>query len=285
GKQMPHFLSMTATPIPRTLALTIYGDLDISFISEMPKGRQKIITKVVSPHQREQAYEFIKKEVKKGRQIFVICPRIDPPDKTKQSKTFLLWTEVKAVKEEYEKLNEKVFPDLKIAMLHGKMKSKEKEETMSNFKNKKTDVLVSTSVVEVGIDIPNASVMMIEGADRFGLAQLHQFRGRVGRDKHQSYCFLFSTNGQATSRLRALVKCENGFELAEKDMQIRGAGQFYGIRQSGFPDLAMDSLKDLPFVKSVRQEASDLLEKDPELKIHPLLLNKLLKFKRGIHLE
>jgi ATP-dependent DNA helicase RecG len=296
GKQMPHFLSMTATPIPRTLALTIYGDLDISFISEMPKGRQKIITKVVSPQEREQAYEFIKKEVKKGRQIFVICPRIDPPDKTKQSKTFLLWAEVKAVKEEYEKLNEKVFPDLKIAMLHGKMSAKEKQKIMEDFsgsavasgeggKNKKTDVLVSTSVVEVGIDIPNASVMMIEGADRFGLAQLHQFRGRVGRDKHQSYCFLFSTNGQATSRLRALVKCENGFELAEKDMQIRGAGQFYGIRQSGFPDLAMDSLKNLPFVKSVRQEASDLLEKDPELKIHPLLLNKLLKFKRGIHLE
>ena len=299
GKQakfIPHLLSMTATPIPRTLALTIYGDLDISFISEMPKGRQKIITKVVSPQEREQAYEFIKKEVKKGRQIFVICPRIDPPDKTKQSKTFLLWAEVKAVKEEYEKLNEKVFPDLKIAMLHGKMSAKEKQKIMEDFsgsavasgeggKNKKTDVLVSTSVVEVGIDIPNASVMMIEGADRFGLAQLHQFRGRVGRDKHQSYCFLFSTNGQATSRLRALVKCENGFELAEKDMQIRGAGQFYGIRQSGFPDLAMDSLKDLPFVKSVRQEASDLLEKDPELKIHPLLLNKLLKFKRGIHLE
>lgn len=296
GKQMPHFLSMTATPIPRTLALTIYGDLDISLISEMPKGRQKIITKVVSPNQREQAYEFIRREVKKGRQVFVICPRIEPQvnspstvngtsPQLKIDSRKLLWAEVKAVKEEYEKLNEKVFPDLKIAILHGKMKSKEKEEAMSNFKNKKTDVLVSTSVVEVGIDIPNASVMMIEGADRFGLAQLHQFRGRVGRDKHQSYCFLFSTSGQTTSRLRALVKCENGFELAEKDMQIRGPGQFYGIRQSGLPDLAMDSLENLPFVKSVRQEANNLLEKDPELKIHPLLLNKLLEFKKSIHLE
>ena len=296
GKQMPHFLSMTATPIPRTLALTIYGDLDISLISEMPKGRQKIITKVVSPNQREQAYEFIRREVKKERQVFVICPRIEPQvnspstvngtsPQLKIDSRKLLWAEVKAVKEEYEKLNEKVFPDLKIAILHGKMKSKEKEEAMSNFKNKKTDVLVSTSVVEVGIDIPNASVMMIEGADRFGLAQLHQFRGRVGRDKHQSYCFLFSTSGQTTSRLRALVKCENGFELAEKDMQIRGPGQFYGIRQSGLPDLAMDSLENLPFVKSVRQEANNLLEKDPELKIHPLLLNKLLEFKKSIHLE
>lgn len=296
GKQMPHFLSMTATPIPRTLALTIYGDLDISLISEMPKGRQKIITKVVSPNQREQAYEFIRREVKKGRQVFVICPRIEPQvnspstvngasPQLKIDSRKLLWAEVKAVKEEYEKLNEKIFPDLKIAILHGKMKSKEKEEAMSNFKNKKTDVLVSTSVVEVGIDIPNASVMMIEGADRFGLAQLHQFRGRVGRDKHQSYCFLFSTSGQTTSRLRALVKCENGFELAEKDMQIRGPGQFYGIRQSGLPDLAMDSLENLPFVKSVRQEANNLLEKDPELKIHPLLLNKLLEFKKSIHLE
>ncbi|MBA7681809.1 ATP-dependent DNA helicase RecG [subsurface metagenome] len=285
GKQMPHFLSMTATPIPRTLALTIYGDLDISLLNEMPKGRQKIITKVVSPHQREQAYEFIRREVKKGRQIFVICPRIEPPDKTKQSKTFLLWAEVKAVKEEYEKLNEKVFPDLKIVMLHGKLKSQEKEQIMVDFSAKKTDVLVSTSVVEVGIDIPNASVMMIEGADRFGLAQLHQFRGRVGRDKHQSYCFLFSTSGQATPRLRALVKCENGFELAEKDMQIRGAGQFYGIRQSGLPDLAMDSLKDLPFVKSVRQEANNLLKSDPEFKKQPLLAEKLSEFKKSIHLE
>ena len=310
GKQMPHLLSMTATPIPRTLALTIYGDLDISLISEMPKGRQKIITKVIPPNQREQSYEFIRREIKNGRQVFVICPRIEPQvnspsavdgvnPQLKIDSRKLLWSEVKAVKEEYEKLNEKVFPDLKIAMLHGKMSAVEKQKVMKDFsassrrdlaskrggKNKKTDVLVSTSVVEVGIDIPNATVMMIEGADRFGLAQLHQFRGRVGRDKYQSYCFLFSTSGNTTSRLQALTKCENGFELAEKDMQIRGPGQFYGIRQSGLPDLAMDSLKDLGFVKSVREEAANFLKKDPELKSHPLLLNKLMQFKKSIHLE
>lgn len=293
---MPHLLSMTATPIPRTLALTIYGDLDISLIDEMPKGRQKIITKIVPPNQREQAYEFIRKEVKNGRQIFVICPRIEPQANSpstvngashqlKIDSRKLLWSEVKAVKEEYEKLNEKIFPDLKIAMMHGKLKAKEKEEIMSNFKNKKTDILVSTSVIEVGIDIPNATIMMVEGADRFGLAQLHQFRGRVGRGKHQSYCFLFSTSGETTSRLRALQKCENGFELAEKDMQIRGPGQFYGVRQSGMPDLAMNSLKDLQFVKTVRQQANDLLEEDPELKSHPLLIEKLKEFKKSIHLE
>ena len=293
---VPHLLSMTATPIPRTLALTIYGDLDISLIDEMPKGRQKIITKIIPPKQREQAYEFIRREVKNGRQVFVICPRIEPQvnspsavngasHQLKIDSRKLLWSEVKAVKEEYEKLNEKVFPDLKIAMMHGKLKAKEKEEIMTNFKNKKTDVLVSTSVIEVGIDMPNATVMMIEGADRFGLAQLHQFRGRVGRGEHQSYCFLFSTSGETTSRLRALQKCENGFELAEKDMQIRGPGQFYGVKQSGLPDLAMDSLKDLPFIKIVRQEAIDLLETDSKLKSHPLLIEKLKEFKKSIHLE
>jgi len=288
GENIPHLLSMTATPIPRTLALTIYGDLDISLLDEMPKGRQKIITKVIPPGQRDQAYEFIRREVKKGRQVFVICPRIEPPNDKEQTKIDvrkLLWDEVKAVEEEYEKLSQKIFPELKIAMLHGKLKSKEKEEIMIDFKNKKTNVLVSTSVVEVGIDIPNATVMMIEGADRFGLAQLHQFRGRVGRGKYQSFCFLFSTSGETTSRLRALTKCENGFELAEKDMQIRGPGQFYGLRQSGLPDLAMDSLKDLNLVKTIRQEASDLLEKDPELKRFPLLSQKLLRFKQTIHLE
>lgn len=296
GKQVPHLLSMTATPIPRTLALTIYGDLDISLIDEMPIGRQKIITKVIPPNQREQAYEFIRREVKNGQQVFVICPRIEPSIKKEQeidpktgqiklSPAQLLWSEVKAVKEEYEKLNEKVFSDLKIAMLHGKLKAKEKEEIMTDFKNKKTNVLVSTSVVEVGIDIPNATVMMIEGADRFGLAQLHQFRGRVGRGKHQSYCFLFSTSGDTTTRLRALTKCENGFELAEKDMAIRGPGQFYGVRQSGLPDLAMDSLKDLNLIKTVRKEANDLLESDPELKKYPLLMDKIKEFKQNIHLE
>jgi ATP-dependent DNA helicase RecG len=170
-------------------------------------------------------------------------------------------------------------------MIHGRIKSKEKERIMSDFKNKKTDILVSTSVIEVGIDIPNATVMMIEGADRFGLAQLHQFRGRVGRGEHQSYCFLFSTSGETTARLRALQKCDNGFELAEKDLQIRGPGQFYGVAQSGLPDLAMASLKDLELIKSTRAEAMDLLKKDPDLRYYPLLSEKLSQFTQTIHLE
>jgi ATP-dependent DNA helicase RecG len=306
SKTMPHLLSMTATPIPRTLALTIYGDLDISLINEMPKGRQKIITKIVPPEQREQAYEFIRREVKKGRQVFVICPRIEPSanknnlelnenGQFKLDAKKLLWAEVKAVKEEYEKLATKIFPDLKIAMIHGKMSAKEKQKVMEDFsaqggsasggKDKKTDVLVSTSVIEVGIDVPNATVMMIEGADRFGLAQLHQFRGRVGRGEYQSYCFLFSTSGETTTRLRAIQKCENGFELAEKDLEIRGPGQFYGVKQSGLPDLAMNSLKDIQLIKSTREQAAELLSKDPELKYHPLLGEKLAQFKQIIHLE
>ena len=281
-KTMPHLLSMTATPIPRTLTLTIYGDLDISLIDEMPKGRQKIITRIVTPNERESAYEFIRREIKKGRQCFVICPRIEA---AKIDAKNLLWLEVKAVKEEYEKLATKIFPDLKIEMLHGKIKAKDKDRIMNDFRNKKTNILVSTSVIEVGIDIPNATVMMIEGADKFGLAQLHQFRGRVGRGEHQSYCFLLSTSGQETSRLKALQKCENGFELAEKDLEIRGPGQFYGVRQSGLPDLAMNGLKNIHLVKSTREEALGLLSKDPELKNHPLLSKKLSNFKQAIHLE
>lgn len=178
-----------------------------------------------------------------------------------------------------------IFPDLRVDMLHGRIKAKDKEKIMAKFRDKQTDILVSTSVIEVGIDIPNATIMMIEGADRFGLAQLHQFRGRVGRGEHQSYCFLFSTSGEATHRLRALVKSENGFELAEKDMEIRGPGQFYGLRQSGMPDLAMNSLKDLEFIKSTREQALNLLKTDSELKKSPLLAEKIKQFKQKIHLE
>ena len=173
---------MTATPIPRSLALTIYGDLDLSILSQMPKDRLKIITKIVSSENRQKAYQFIRKQIAEGRQVFVICPLIEPSDKLG----------VKAVKQEYEKLDKNVFPDLKIGLLHGKLKPQEKEKIMEDLKNNKINILVSTSVVEVGIDIPNATVMMIEGAERFGLAQMHQFRGRVGRSKYQSYCFLFT---------------------------------------------------------------------------------------------
>ena len=207
---IPHLLSMTATPIPRTLAMTIYGDLDLSTITQLPKGRKQVITHIVSPAERVKAYNAIRQQITQGRQAFVICPRIERTEKSPKD------VDVKTVKEEYEKLSKKVFPDLRVEMLHGKMPSKEKEQVMRRFKFKKIDILVSTSVVEVEVDIPNATVMMIEGADRFGLAQLHQFRGRVGRAEHQSYCFLFceSRSTSARQRLKALERHASGFELA-----------------------------------------------------------------------
>ena len=283
GGNIPHFLSMTATPIPRTLALTIYGDLDLSLITQMPKGRKKIITEIIEPKNREKTYLFIREEVKKGRQVFVICPRIE----AKKTEDVLGWSEVKAVEAEYERLSKEVFPDLRMGILHGKMKSKEKEKIMKDFKSKKTDILVSTSVVEVGIDIPNASVMMIEGAERFGLAQLHQFRGRVGRSEHQSYCFLLTTFPDQLNRkrLKALVSYDSGFKLAEKDLDLRGPGDLSGTRQWGLPDIAMNSLKDLPLIEKTRQLAKDLLSRDPELKKYPLLSEKVKQFREKIHLE
>jgi len=301
-KRIPHLLSMTATPIPRTLALTVYGDLDLSLIIQMPKGRKKIITKIISPKEREKTYLFIKKQVGQGRQVFVICPRIEnkknaPPDASTHrrvdvrgwgdKKDFNGWAEVKAVEEEYKKLSKEVFPNLKVAMLHGKMKSKEKEKIMKDFKNKKSDILVSTSVVEVGIDVPNATVMMIEGAERFGLAQLHQFRGRVGRAEHQSYCFLLTTLPDQLNRrrLKAMVDFDSGFKVAEKDLEIRGPGDFTGTRQWGIPDLTMESLKDLSLIEKTREAAKAILQQDPELKKYPALREKLKRFREKIHLE
>jgi ATP-dependent DNA helicase RecG len=277
-KVIPHVLSMTATPIPRTLALTIYGDLDLSLIDELPKGRKKIITKVVPPKEREKTYQFIKKEIKKGRQVFIICPRIE----AKESEI----TEIKAVKEEHKRLSEKVFKDFDVAMLHGKMTSKEKERIMRDFKNKKTDILVSTSVIEVGIDVPSATIMMIEGADRFGLAQLHQFRGRVGRSKTQSYCFLLteSPSLKTKQRMKALVDCNDGFKLAEKDLKFRGPGDFVGVRQWGIPDLAMESLKDIKEIERTRTRAKEMLKKDPLLKKFPLLRKEVSKMGEKIYL-
>lgn len=291
---VPHLLSMTATPIPRTLSLTIYGDLDISLIKEKPKNRQKIITKIVTPEERKANYEFIRSEVKKGRQVFVVCPRIEISDPKKEIKTAakqsrmnILWQEVRAVEEEYKKLSEEIFPDLKVAMLHGKLKPKEKNEIMDKFKNRKFDILVSTSVIEVGVDVPNATIMAIESAERFGLAQLHQFRGRVGRDEYQSYCLLFSSTGDKTTnkRLKALAECDDGFELAEQDMKIRGPGEFFGVKQSGMPDLAMASLANVDLIKKARAEARLLLKEDPSLKNYPLLRERLESFQKLIHFE
>ncbi|KKS14012.1 MAG: ATP-dependent DNA helicase RecG [Candidatus Yanofskybacteria bacterium GW2011_GWA1_41_6] len=291
---VPHLLSMTATPIPRTLALTIYGDLDISTIKEKPKNRRKIITKVISPSQRKTAYKFLRDEVNSGRQVFVICPRIELANPAKeikgklgQSKMNIMWAEVKAVQDEYKKLSEEIFPDLKVAMLHGKMKSSEKIETMEKFKNKKYGILVSTSVVEVGVDIQNATIMMIENSERFGLAQLHQFRGRVGRGEHQSYCLLFTSSADKNinQRLKALIECDDGFMLAEKDMTIRGPGEFFGVKQSGLPDLAMASLANVELIKKARLEARFLLKDDSNLTNYPLLKECLERFQRLTHFE
>ncbi len=295
---VPHLLSMTATPIPRTLALTIYGDLDISIIKEKPKNRQKIITKIVPPSGRQEAHQFIRSEVKAGRQVFVICPRIElatqspetPLQSTRgkaNSQMKFLLADMKAVQEEYKKLSELVFPDLKVIMLHGKMKPKEKTDIMARFKEGFADILVSTSVIEVGVDIPNATVMMIENADRFGLAQLHQFRGRIGRGEHQSTCLLFTSGAEKTSnqRLKALVATDDGFLLAEKDMAIRGPGEFFGTGQSGLPDLAMAALANVELIKKSRAEARLILTEDQNLANHPQLKQQLLRFQSIIHFE
>jgi len=304
GRLMPHFLSMSATPIPRTLMLTIFGDLDVSLITELPAGRKNIATKIVPPTGRKETYGFIRQEVKSGRQAFVICPRIEPAQNNAEQTrsgaeaTFphrsasvprnsaSLW-ETKAVKEEYEKLSKKIFPDLRVAMLHGQLKPKEKEKIMREFHEGRTDILVSTSVIEVGIDMPNATIMMIEGADKFGLAQLYQFRGRVGRGEHQSYCFLLtdSSSQSTAARLKAITEAKNGFELAEMDLKIRGPGEFLGEAQTGLPDFAMSALRDAQLVKTSRESAAGLLQADPKLKKYPLLREKLSAFQKKIHPE
>lgn len=283
GGLMPHFLSMSATPIPRTLMMTLFGDLDVSLIDEVPKGRKPIITKIVSPENRRSAYGFVKGELQKGRQAFVICPRIEPGEDTGD----LLALEMKTVKEEYEKLSKNVFPEFRVGMLHGKMKSKEKAEIMRKFSARELDMLVSTSVIEVGVDIPNATLMLIEGSERFGLAQLYQFRGRIGRGDQQSFCLLFtdSSSDTAQSRLKALIQAKNGFELAEQDLALRGPGEFIGRKQTGTPDFVMRSIQNMGIIKESRDAALAVLEKDPELTRAPLLAQKLNAFQTKVHLE
>ena len=273
-KTIPHLLSMTATPIPRSLALTLYGDLDLSIIREMPKERKKIITEIVDPVKRQQTYNFIREQIASGRQIFVVCPLIDPSDRLG----------VKAVTEEYEKLKKEIFPEFKIAMLHGKLKPADKEKVMIDFLAKQSDILVSTSVIEVGVDVPNASVMLIEGADRFGLAQLHQFRGRVGRANHQSYCFLLTENpSQRTKiRLQALISAKDGFELAELDLQLRGPGEVYGIIQSGLPIFKIAQLSDYDLISQTKKAVEIV---GPNLNEYPILKNKISQMIKEVHLE
>ena len=293
-KILPHFLSMSATPIPRTLTLTIFGDLDLSIIDELPKNRKLIITKIVASANRDKAYAFIRGQVKKGRQAFVICPRIELTEEDQKltaQNIINIWDNVKMVKEEYEKLSKNIFPDLKVGMLHGRMKAKEKNEIMGNFKNGKIDILVSTSVVEVGVDIPNTAIMMIESADKFGLSQLYQFRGRVGRGEHQSFCFLFTDSSSkfVYKRLNSLIEAKNGFELAEKDLEIRGPGEFLrsaiGWAQTGDPDISMKALQNPALVKSSREDAQNILKSDSDLKNYPLLKEKLNTFQKEVHLE
>lgn len=244
----PHLLTMTATPIPRTVALTLYGELDLSEINEMPKGRAPIKTFLVAPGKRSDAYEWIKKEIKINQsQVFIICPLIEESEvETMKS--------IKAAKKEYEYLKNDVFRDFNLALLHGKMKPKEKNEVMAEFKEKKHHILVSTSVVEVGIDIPNATIMMIEGSERYGLAQLHQLRGRVGRGSKQSYCLLFTDAGEPSSqqRLKYFAKTLNGMELAEFDLKLRGPGMIFGTQQHGYMNLRVANLSDIDLIKMVK---------------------------------
>ena len=267
-----HILAMTATPIPRTLALTIYGDQDISVINELPPGRRHIITRVVADEKtRTLCNRFIEDQIEKGHQIFWVCPLIDESDKI----------EAKNVKEEYDRIANDLFPKKRVHFLHGKMRPAEKASIMEAFRNHEYDILVSTSVIEVGVDIPNATVMVIENSERFGLAQLHQFRGRIGRNDKQSYCFLM-TGGKDDankSRLRAMEKSNNGMYLAEIDLKLRGSGEVYGVRQSGFPDLKCADLTDVELISTAREWATKILKEDPELRNYPILRKRIENLK------
>jgi len=255
----PHLLTMTATPIPRTITLTLHGDLDLSVLNEMPPGRKPVATFVVPSKDREKCYQWLRKEIlRKKIQAFIVCPLIEP------SETLAT---VKAAKEEFEFLQRKVFPKLKLALLHGKTKGKEKEMILKQIRTKKIDILVSTPVVEVGLDIPNATVMIIEGADRFGLAQLHQLRGRVGRRKKKSRCFLFAQNPgkKALARLKTLENIHQGIRLAEIDLKLRGPGETYGLKQHGFPKLKLASLTDFKLITKTQKAAAELIDQNPKL--------------------
>jgi len=255
---MPHVLVMTATPIPRTLTLTLYGELDVSIIDELPPGRKPVRTHWKTPEERLKVYAGVRKLVEQGRQAYVICPLIDESDKL----------QVRAAEQMAEHLQKDVFPDLRVGLLHGRMKPAEKEAVMDAFRAGELDILVSTTVIEVGVDVPNAAAIVIEDADRFGLAQLHQLRGRVGRSEHQSYCVLIANpkSEDAQRRMEIMTRTNNGFLIAEEDLRIRGPGEIYGTRQSGMPSFRVaDLVKDMRLLEVARQEAFHLLESDPDL--------------------
>jgi ATP-dependent DNA helicase RecG len=271
---MPHVLVMTATPIPRTLTLTLYGELDVSIIDELPPGRKPVRTHWKTPEERLKVYAGVRKLIQEGRQAYVICPLIDESDKL----------QVRAAEQMAEHLQKDVFPDLRVGLLHGRMKPAEKEAIMDAFRAGELDILVSTTVIEVGVDVPNAAAIVIEDADRFGLAQLHQLRGRVGRSDHQSYCILIanpkSDDGQR--RMEIMTRTNNGFLIAEEDLRIRGPGEIYGTRQSGMPSFRVaDLVKDMRLLEVARQEAFHLLEQDPDLSRpeHAALLEAVDRFR------
>ncbi len=274
---LPHLLSMTATPIPRSLALALYGDLDISLIKQMPVGRKKIITEIVTPDQREKVYQAIVTELLAGRQAFIVCPLIDPSDKLG----------ARSVTAEFKRLDTGVFKNFKVGLLHGRLPASRREEVMQAFVAGEVQLLIATSVIEIGVDIPNASVMMVEDADRFGLAQLHQYRGRVGRSDQQSYCFLMTENPDPRSneRLKAMGEFDNGFDLARADLHFRGPGEVYGLEQKGFPELKMANFYDIELMKKAREGAGEIIKSDITLRRWPLLKKELGEAENRAHLE
>jgi ATP-dependent DNA helicase RecG len=278
GDGIPHLLSMTATPIPRSLSLVLYGDLDCSLLDEYPAGRKLIETHIVYEGKDEEYYQKMRDQIEQGRQIFVVCPLIEESDALG----------VKSVNEVHDKFAQGPFAKYSVGMLHGKMKSKEKDDVMRAFLNNEIQVLVSTTVVEVGVDIPNATVMFIEGAERFGLAQLHQLRGRVGRCEHQSYCFLHPSDKLtplAKERLLAVVRSHDGFKLADKDLQLRGPGNVFGTSQSGFEQFKLGSYADIDLISLARDYAKEMLDQDSDLKKWPLLQSRVMRYIEEIHFE
>ena len=273
----PHLLSMSATPIPRTLALTIYGDLELSVLNEMPPGRKPVATAIVEESQRVGMWKHVREQIGQGRQVFVVCPLIDPSDKLG----------MKSVAQVARDLKKGALKDTRIETLHGRLKTDEKESTIEKFRSGKIDVLVSTTVVEVGVDIPNACVMVIMGAERFGLAQLHQLRGRVGRSAVQSYCYLLpeQVSSSSEARLRAMESTTDGFKLAQIDLELRGAGNVFGSAQSGFPDFQLATPADTELMKKARDHATSVLSQDPDFTHHPLILERIERQFEIVHLE
>jgi len=281
-EMLPHFLSMTATPIPRTLALTIYGNLDLTLLDEMPAGRLPIKTEIITKSNRKKMEEEMRAEINRGHQAYVICPRIDEPDPEKE-----LALQAKSVTAEAKRIAEDIFPEFEVGILHGKMKPAEKEWVMDEFKKGAIHILVATSVIEVGVNVPNATMIAIEGAERFGLAQLHQLRGRVIRSNDQAYCYILtdSTSEVSQKRLKAIATAKNGFELAELDLSLRGSGELSGGKQWGISDLGMEAIKNIKMVEAARTEAGIIIANDPELSKHPLLRTKITTHHKETHWE